>query len=597
MTGIVGGERTGKSLRDAVEGLPHRVSQATWFHESDGIGVGIGYTEADEHGKITWNDGQRGGVVYGAVTNLDELGWSEKELFERLLDRPAKTAAAIEGSWAIACQDSTDDRQLLVTDKLGARPIFYTESGPLQFASSVSTLLPVVEEPSLNQQAVSDMLLIGTMWGAETLVEGIKSLYPATVLEVEGTDRTRKRYWKPEYSEKPPTDEYIQELARRYRQMTRRVYTTLPSESGIWLSGGLDSRTTASALLQHGNSNHATNLTAFTYNGNPPTNDNPELAAAVAQRLGIELRQIPLTAELIGENFERLIDVTDGMVRWNSTALLGTSYGTTLPPVMMEGIQGELLGDHLYQHHLTDFSSPVEAQLSADASADPETVSELLDAEVEPTATLEGEARRSTEPTTRGKIKDIHFQNYYGRHTLAGNRVMRDVGSSRTVHVDGEYLQWCAQLPLKFRKGGIPVPNSVNFTSEGAIPFGTSRAKLGLIREIDPELADVTYERTKVKPSRPYPIHVAGFFSNVVINRLLSNPTYGSESLVDIWIRDRDTLVHHHVTRLIDDACSRSLFNADAVRQVYDDHMDGENNASMLGQITTLEHWIGTHLD
>jgi asparagine synthase (glutamine-hydrolysing) len=129
------------------------------------------------------------------------------------------------------------------------------------------------------------------------------------------------------------------------------------------------------------------------------------------------------------------------------------------------------------------------------------------------------------------------------------------------------------------------------------VPFEPSPAKLKLLRRINPALANITYERTKVKPSRPHPVHVAGFVGNVVANRLLSNPTYGNGSLADIWIRDTDSPVHDHVSALVDDACSRELFNADAVRELYDAHMAGENNAALLAQITTLEHWIGTYLD
>lgn len=596
MTGIVGGVQTGRSLKRAVEALSPGTPPSTWYHENGAIGLGLAYTELDQSGTATWTDGKRAGVVYGTPTNLEELGWSLEDLFERLLDRPEKTARMIEGAFAIACHSATENRHLLVTDKLGGRPVYYTEEGPLFYASSVDVLLPSLDDPETNIQAVNDMLMMGSMWGNETLVEGVRSLHPATILEVEDEERTLRRYWKPDYTEQPATQQYIDELARRYRQATRRVAETLPSEAGIWLSGGLDSRTTASALLNSGSANEFT-LTGYTYNANPPTNDNPELAGKVAQKLGIELRQVPLTADLIGENFERLIEATDGMIRWNTAALIGSTYGTEPAPVMMEGMQGELIGDHLYRRHLTDFSSAVESQISSETAMQPEAVKDLLDASVDPLASLKREADRSPEPTVSGKVKDIHFQNYYSCVTHLSNRIMREEGSSRTPHIDGDYLEWCAQLPRQYRKGGLPIPDSVSFTSEGAIPYGTSRAKLGLIRAIDPELSEITYERTKVKPSRPYPVHVAGFFTNVLVNKLLSNPTYANGSLPDFWIRDTESLVHKRVASLIDDACSRSLFNADAVREAYEEQMDGKNNASLLGAITTLEYWIGTYLD
>lgn len=593
MTGVVGGEYTGRPLQDTVERLSREGTPATWYHENGAVGVGMSYHEVDPNGKATWADGKRGGVVYGAVTNLNELGWSVDDLFQRLLARPVDTAETIEGAFIIACTDPSEDRHLLVTDKLGARPVYYTEDGPFHYASAVRVLLPVLDDPSLNLEGVCNMLLKGTMWGDNTLVEGILALHPATVLEVVDRDRTLRRYWKPDYTERQPSEAYLDELVRRYRQAARRVSTTLPSEAGIWLSGGLDSRTTASALLEHRSNDGFENLTAYTYNANPPTNDNPKLASKVSQKLAIELRQIPLTAELIGRNFDRLIEATDGMVRWNSSGLLGATYGTSPSPVMMEGMQGELVGDHPYRHHLSDFSSAVESQLSSEASGTPEQVKQLVNESVDPVVTLKREAERSPESTIPKTVMDVHFQNYYGRHTLPSNRVMRERGGSRVAHVDGDYLEWCAQLPRRYRKGALPISG----TPDGGIPYGTSRAKLALIRALGPEVADVPYERTKIKPSWPYPTHVVGFVGNVVINRLLSNPTYGNGSLADFWIRDSESSVHEQVQTLVDDACSRSLFDADAVRDVYDAHMDGENNGSLLAEITTLEYWIGSHLD
>lgn len=593
MPGIVGGERSGQELRTALEASSTPEVNERWSHEDDEYGLGVVYSEGDPMGTTTWADGTRAGVVYGSLTNLSERGWTHADVFERLFERPAETAAALEGSFVLAGFDSERDRHLVVTDKLGARPVFFTSEGQFHCASSLDVLLPVLDDPSVNLQGVSDMLLVGSMWGDNTLVEGTRALYPATVLSVEDGERALSRYWKPEYTEHQPTDGYITELANRYRKATRRASTTLPTEAGIWLSGGLDSRTTAAAMVENLEPGAFERFIAYTYDANPPTNDNPRIAREVTNELGIEHRLVPLTAEVIGENFERLIEATDGMVRWNSTALLGATYGTRPSPVMMEGMQGALLGDHLYRHHLTEYSSAVESQISSEAATTPETVNRLLRADVDPIETFRREAARSPETSVRERVMDTHFQNYYGRYALAGNRVMRESGGSRVVHADGPYLEWCAQLPATFRKRSL----GGNGPADVGVPFEPSPAKLKLLRRIDPAMADITYERTKVKPSLPHPVHVAGFVGNVVGNRLLSKPTYGNGSLVDSWIRNTDTSVHDHVKSLVDDACSREFFDGDAIEEVFEEHMNGENNAALLGQITTLEHWIGTYLD
>lgn len=594
MSGIAGGELDESSLRELLDGLTDRDSGPSWRHEHGDFGIGIHYDEADPKAATTWSDGSRAGVVFGAVTNLPELGLSPGEMFERLLDRPSDTAEALEGSFLVAVNDAAADRYLVVTDKLGARTCFYTAEGGFQFATAVDVLMPYLDEQRLNRQTAVDMMLLGHAWGEGTLVEGIKTVRPASVLEYDGEERTLTRYWKPDYTEAEPGRKYIVELARRYRQAVRRHSRMLPSEAGIWLSGGLDSRTTAAALLDERSEDGLQELRAYTYNANPPTNDNPELASQVAQRLGIPLEQVPLSAETVGENFERMIEATDGMTRWNTTVNLSATYSMKhISPVMVEGMQGELVGDHPYRHHLTDYDNVVDSLLSSEAETGVKTVEKLFDVDVDPLATLKEEAKNTPETSVREQALDMHFQNYYARHTLASNRLMRERGGSRVIQADGDYLEWCAKLPHSYRKGAIPL----SFTPDGGIPLGTSRAKLALTRALSPQLADVPYERTKVKPSWPYPAHIAGFVGNVAVNRLRSKPTYGNGQLADFWIRDEDTLVHDYVADLVDSACKRDLFNGDMIRDLYDAQMNGKNNAPKLAQITTIEYWVRNHLD
>jgi asparagine synthase (glutamine-hydrolysing) len=566
-----------------------------WVVECNGSGVQL---SVDPSAWTTWEEGTRRGVVSGVLTNLDELGMSHGDVFDRLLDGDRAVAAAIEGAFLIACHDAGDDRWVLVTDKLGARPCFYTTREGVWFADSVSALLPHHSNPTVDRQAVSDMLLMGHLWGERTLVEGIRAVRPATMLEVEDGTVSSRRYWRPDFTEAEPGEAYLDELARRYRQAVDRATRTVPSEIGLWLSGGLDSRTTAAALCA---SRDATSgfetLRTYTYDANPPTTDNPKIAKRVADRLGLDHAVVPLTAETFVDAFERVIDATDGMIQWNTLTNLSATYNIERPPpVMLEGMQGELVGDHPFRYHL-DGSSAVQAQYASEAGTTPEAVDRLLRPDVDPFATFRAEANRSPEATHRATVLDIHFQNYYSRNTLLSNEVMRDRVGSRTVQVDGDYLEWCARLPRSYRKRTFPLTRRFVSADAGGVPCGTSRAKLALCRRIGSETGDITYERTKTSPNRSYPLHAAGFVMNVVVNRVRGRATYGSGQLADFWIRDSETRLHQKVADLVEHACDRPLFDADEVRAVHDAHMDGANNAPLLAKITTVEHWLRTHLD
>jgi asparagine synthase (glutamine-hydrolysing) len=598
MSGLIGGTVTGSRLQESVSDLGGRSQEKSWLYEHGNSGLGLSYTTADPQGTTVWDDGSRAGVIYGVLTNLDELEMAEKDVFDQLLDRPTETAKALEGSFLLACYDADTDHHVVVTDKLGSRSCYYTTANRVCYGTDVDVLLSSIKDPHLDHQGVSDMLLMGHMWGERTLVEQVSAMRPASVMEVTDGTVTTTRYWKPDYDPASADGDYFDKLADRYRQAARRFGGTLPDEAGIWLSGGLDSRTTAAALLNESPDGSLESLVAYGYDANPPTNDNPAIATEIAETLDIDYKQVPLSAETFGEDLERVIEATDGMLRWNTTANLSPTYH--IPdgiPVLMEGMQGELIGDHLLRYHLDDSQSVVEAQLNSEASVDVGLVDDLLNVDVDPLTTFKKEASRTSERTHRGKVMDIHFQNYYSRLGLASNRIMRDKTGSRAVQVDGDYLEWCAKIPQYYRKGTFPLSERFFQSDAGGIPYGTSIAKLELCRRISPELSDITYERTKVKPDRPYPLHVGGFVGNVVVNRLRSKATYANGQLQDFWIRDTDTYIHRRVTELINDAKERDLFDADTVETIYSDHMDGENNASLLAQITTIEYWVQEHLD
>lgn len=591
MSGVVGGEFDSTVVREMVEGIAGPGDDEREIYGSDGVSIGVTRPAVDKRGVSCWSDANRAGVVYGVITNLGELSASLSDVFESLFEDPTGTLADLEGGFLVAGYDSSADRQLVATDKLGARECYVTESGGFAFSTDLAALVSQLDDVAVDRQAVNDMLLVGHMWGNRTLVEGVRTVRPATVVEVTDGDRSAERYWKPSYEQADPGDEYLSELVRRYRQAVERTSRTFPAEAGLWLSGGLDSRTTAAALLETIPSVEFESLDAYTYDANPPTNDNPRLARKIAEILDIGFTEVPLTAETFGDCFEAVIESVDGMIQWNTVVNLSTTFAMdSRPPVMIEGMQGELVGDHLLRPHVQNVASPVESQFKSEAAANPETVAELLTADVDPLLTFREEVEATGESEPRKQILDIHFRNYYSRKTLASNRIMRNFVGTRTPHADGDYLEWCSRLPSRYRKGAFP------FT-DGKVPYETTRAKLALCRRVAPELSNVTYERTKVRPSLPYPLHVLGFVTNVAVGRLRSEPTYGSGQLSDFWIRDESTRLHDRVVTLLDDARRRELFDADAVSEVYTDHMSGTNNAGLIARITTLEHWLQEHVD
>jgi asparagine synthase (glutamine-hydrolysing) len=118
-----------------------------------------------------------------------------------------------------------------------------------------------------------------------------------------------------------------------------------------------------------------------------------------------------------------------------------------------------------------------------------------------------------------------------------------------------------------------------------------------MIRALNSDLAEVPYERSSLKPTLPFPLHVAGFYASTAVARLRSQTTYGGTSMPGRWYR-MDEDLRAKIDGLLDDACDRSLFDADAIRERQRRHLDGEaDEINALSGVTTVELWLQRHLD
>ncbi len=591
MTGIVGGTVADPVLGELVEEL----HEEPWYGRErfafDGCSLAlVHHGEHDTAGRLTWTDGERAAVVHGAISNRDELGMDEDELFEALFADPTRLCARLDGPFVVAAVDGTG-RVILGTDRLGTRPCYYHADDGVRFASSLGPLLAGIDDPEVDEQAVADMLLMGTVWGEKTLVEGVQKLPPATVLEYDGTLST-ERYWSPSF-DALPDDGYLPGLVERYRTVIGDMATTMDDEVGLWLSGGLDSRTMAAELARHAGHEFGS-LETYTYDANPTGGGNPELAGEVAAHLDLDIDLVELTPELLVDRLGEAVDLTDGMLRWSAFLNLLSVY--TLPEshagVLLEGAgQGELMGHHLRRHHLTGTDSPIESLYWSEAMVDNESAAALLDAEVDPLQSLIDTAEESERATKKGTILEAHFDNYYSRVTLASNAIPRSQAGTRVPFAHQDFLEYTARLPLKYRIRTIP------FTG-GKIPYGMTPAKLALTATLDADLADIRYERTGVAPKYPYPVHVAGFLSTTAFTRLAGGTSYGGRSVPDEWYRNH-TGVREFIDELLESACERSFFDGDEVRRLRREHLTGEANhmVTSLAAITTLELWLQRNVD
>ncbi len=161
----------------------------------------------------------------------------------------------LRGMFALGIYDFRDDTLLLVRDRFGIKPLFFSElDGGLIFASSVSCLL---QHPSVQKQPNWSVLshYLSTLrltLGRETVYQGIGQLLPGEMLRFRDGGYRISRYWDYPDREDESID-YEAALAALDELLNEAVQVRLRSDVpvGMFLSGGVDSNTIAHHARRH----------------------------------------------------------------------------------------------------------------------------------------------------------------------------------------------------------------------------------------------------------------------------------------------------------------------------------------------------------
>src|SRR5205823_14801575 len=108
----------------------------------------------------------------------------------------------LNGQYAFALWDSRKQTLMLARDRLGVRPLFYTQTyGTLLFASEIKALLAddrVTAE--LDPEALDQVFTYWAPLPGRTAFRGIQELPPAHYLVVNEQGSALRRYWTIDYS-------------------------------------------------------------------------------------------------------------------------------------------------------------------------------------------------------------------------------------------------------------------------------------------------------------------------------------------------------------------------------------------------------------
>lgn len=200
----------------------------------------------------------------------------------------------LNGMFALALWDARARRLVLARDRMGQKPLFYTElpGGGLVFGSEPKALLahPAVSR-SLDPAGLARYLVYEYVPAPGSIWSGMRKL-PAAHLLIWEDDRTRvERYWGPPLpipeAEAPPFDEAARRFWDRFREAVGR-HRRSDVPLGVFLSGGVDSSSVAAALAEL---EPPGSIRTFSIGFDDPTFDESRHARAVAGALGTDHRE------------------------------------------------------------------------------------------------------------------------------------------------------------------------------------------------------------------------------------------------------------------------------------------------------------------
>ncbi len=172
----------------------------------------------------------------------------------------SECVSRLNGMFAFAIHERDTGRVVLARDRLGIKPLYYTESGQtFRFASTLPALLAAGGvDTTLDSVALNYyMTFHSVVPPPRTILNGVKKIPPATVTVIEPDGKWRQeKYWdltfecRTDHSSLSESEWVDGTLNTLRKSVQRRLVADVPV--GVLLSGGLDSSLLVGLLCEHG---------------------------------------------------------------------------------------------------------------------------------------------------------------------------------------------------------------------------------------------------------------------------------------------------------------------------------------------------------
>jgi len=307
--------------------LAHRGPDDTGFHIDNGVGLAHArlsiidlaggqqpMCNEDSTLWITFN-----GEIFNYVELREELiskghrfaTRSDTEVILHLYEEKGEDCVEnLNGQWAFAIWDNQRRRLFLSRDRLGVRPLFYTQAkNTFVFGSEIKAILACAGiSREIDFNGLDEVFTYWCTIPPTTLFRNIHELPPGHSMTVDAAGIVVRQYWDCQFEGTSKVVDHSQEQARADELLELLIDATqvrLRSDVpvGAYLSGGLDSTFTTALVQKFTNVRLRTFSVAF---------DDPEFDESFFQReavrfLDTDHQEIRCSKNQIGEVFPEVI--------------------------------------------------------------------------------------------------------------------------------------------------------------------------------------------------------------------------------------------------------------------------------------------------
>ena len=313
MAGVVGVVSAAPVAADLEAGL-RSLCHAPWFEwqvvlDTPNLSLGFVHRPQDGVADHAFDDDTGVGVVLYGWALLREPSWRRLDAAAVLglyLEDGVEALCRLDGGFLVVVADLRGRRLLIVNDRTATVPLQYREEdGLFAFAPEAKAIHAALGRPMrLSETGVLSFLSLGYALGNETLLEGVKLLEPAQVVEVslETAKADHRAYWTLHFSPRQMSErEAGERLYEVFTDCHRALLADRPERTQLLLTGGLDSRTVLAMLSGLGRP--PDEALTWGVDDRIPHSD-PAVAASMAASYDVPFRFVRYDADTFQEHAE-----------------------------------------------------------------------------------------------------------------------------------------------------------------------------------------------------------------------------------------------------------------------------------------------------